>query len=102
MTPADGKLTLACIQMEPHVGDVARNVARSLELIDRAADQGARLIVLPELCNSGYVFETMEEARGLAEDAATGPTIRAWAARAAARHLYLVAGFCERAGDVLY
>lgn len=100
--PSRDRLTLACVQMEPLIGQVRRNVARSLELIDRAADQGARLIVLPELCNSGYVFETVEEARSLAEDAATGSTVRAWAAKAAGRGLHLVAGFCERAGDALY
>jgi N-carbamoylputrescine amidase len=45
---------IACIQMEPVVGEKQRNVRRSLEFIERAATNGAQLVVLPELCNSGY------------------------------------------------
>ena len=48
-------VNVACIQMEPVVGDKPRNIARSLDLINEAAARGARLIVLPELCNSGYI-----------------------------------------------
>lgn len=107
MTPPKDNMSheavaVACIQMEPRIGETQRNVVHSLALIDRAADQGARLIVLPELCNSGYVFASAEEAWSLAEDAASGPSIRAWAAKAAERDLHIVAGFCERAGDTLY
>lgn len=46
---------------------------------------GANLVVLPELCNSGYVFNTREEAYGLAEEIPGGATCQAWA-EAAARH----------------
>ena len=48
--------------MEPRVGEKARNLERSLAFIEEAAGQGAQLVVLPELANSGYVFETREEA----------------------------------------
>jgi hypothetical protein len=65
--PARLKLQLSCIQFEPVIGDVAGNLARSCALIRAAAASGSRLIVLPELANTGYVFETMEEALGLAE-----------------------------------
>lgn len=46
-------VTIACIQMELVVAERAKNVAKSLERIERAADHGARPIVLPELRNSG-------------------------------------------------
>src|SRR5512145_890739 len=58
----ESAVTIACIQMEPIVAEKAKNVAKSLEMIEQAADHGARLIVLPELCNSGYVFNTRSEA----------------------------------------
>ena len=95
-------LTVAAIQMEPRIGHTAYNLALSLRLIGEAADRGATLIVLPELANSGYMFETREETVSLAEDARTGTTVQAWAALAAARGLHLVAGLCERAGDRVY
>jgi N-carbamoylputrescine amidase len=93
---------IACIQMEPIVGQKERNVRRTLELVEGAATQGARLIVLPELCNSGYVFESREEAFALAEEVPHGPTCAAWTEIAHAHGLHLVAGITERDGSVLY
>lgn len=93
---------VACIQMEPHVGEKERNVSHTLSLIGKAADNGAKLLVLPELCNSGYMFATREEAFALAEEIPNGPTTRAWMEIAAARGLHIVAGIAERDGTALY
>jgi predicted amidohydrolase len=93
---------VACIQMEPRVGEKARNLERSLGFIEEAAGQGARLVVLPELANSGYVFETREEAFECAEEIPSGPTVAAWAAAAHDHGLYLAAGICERAATQLF
>jgi len=93
---------IAVGQFEPRVGEKERNVARSVELIDEAAARGARLIVLPELCSSGYVFESVDELAGLAEDVADGPTCKAWLVRCAHHGLVLVAGIAERDGGELY
>ena len=92
---------IACIQWSPWS---ARRMPTfdSLRMIEEAADQGARLIVLPELCNSGYVFESREEAFELAEPVPDGPTARAWAEIAARRHLHIVAGISKRTDDALY
>jgi N-carbamoylputrescine amidase len=84
------------------VGDKEANLRKSLGMIDEAASHGARLIVLPELCNSGYVFENRDEAFQLAESVPDGLTTRAWIEIAARRDLHIVAGISERAGDVLY
>lgn len=93
---------VACIQMEPHVGEKSANIRHSLDLINQAADVGATLMVLPELANSGYVFETRQEAFGLSEPVPGGETYKAWAEVAARRQLHIVAGICERDGEVLY
>lgn len=93
---------VACIQTEPIVGEKDRNVSRSLEMIAKAADNGARLLVLPELCNSGYVFNSRDEAFALSEPIPEGPTTKAWMEIAKARDLYIVAGITEREGDSLY
>jgi N-carbamoylputrescine amidase len=97
-----GHVTVACLQMQPVFGDVAANVARSLEMIDEAVGKGAGLLVLPELCNSGYVFANRAEAIALAEEIPGGPTVAAWAERAARHGLHIVAGICEREGQKLY
>jgi predicted amidohydrolase len=98
----NGSLVVACLQLRPAFGDVSKNVTRSLEAIDRAASQRARLVVLPELYNTGYVFASRDEAFALAESIPDGPTTQAWAERAARHRLYIVAGICERSGDKLY
>jgi N-carbamoylputrescine amidase len=97
-----GLVTLACLQMQPSFGDVASNVTKSVQLIERAADQGANLVVLPELCSTGYVFSNREEAFAVAEEVPAGPTASAWIECAARHRLHLVAGICERAGNKLY
>ena len=98
----EGTVKVACLQTHPRVGDKASNVAASLASIDRAAALGARLIVLPELANSGYVFTTRAEAFALAEEVPDGPTCQAWMAAAARLGVTLVAGIAERQGDALY
>lgn len=93
---------VACLQMEPRIGRQTDNVARSLELIAQAAQAGANLVVLPELCNSGYVFATREEAFALAEAVPGGPTCEAWMEVARKHALFIVAGIAEREGDKLF
>jgi predicted amidohydrolase len=98
----ESALRIACVQMEPYVGDKATNVARSLEWIEQAAAQNADLVVLPELCNTGYVFETRDEAYALSEEVPQGPTAKAWMEAAATHDLVIVAGITEREGETLY
>lgn len=95
-------VTVACIQMEPIVGEKERNIRRSVEMIGEAAGKGADLIVLPELCNSGYVFESREEAFALSEEIPSGETCAVWAAVAERAGIHIVAGINEREGDLLY
>jgi predicted amidohydrolase len=99
---SEASVKIACIQMEPVVGKKDQNVKRSLDLLQTAASHGARLIVLPELCNSGYVFESRAEAFALAEEIPQGPTCRAWADVAHRHGLHVVAGISERDGSALY
>ena len=99
---AESPIKVACIQMEPKVGELDANIADSVARIDAAAAQGARLMVLPELCSSGYVFETREEAFALAEEIPNGPASRAWIDAARRHGCWIVAGIAERVGQRLY
>jgi N-carbamoylputrescine amidase len=99
---ASEQVRVACIQMEPHIGQNAKNLERSLELCEEAVTGGAQLLVLPELCNSGYVFETRTEARDAAEEIPAGPSSAAWISFAQERGVYLVAGIAERSGERLF
>ena len=98
----ESRMKVACLQMEPRIGQVQANVARSLELIAQAAQAGARLAVLPELCNTGYVFKTRDEALALSEEVPDGPTCEVWMAAARKHSMFIVAGITERENDKLY
>ncbi|MBP1181705.1 nitrilase family protein [Methylobacterium sp. PvR107] len=100
--PARPPVRVACIQFEPIFGAVGANMARASDLVRAAAAAGSRLIVLPELASTGYVFESAAEAAALAEPVPDGPTTRAWAALAAELGVHIVAGIAESAGDTLY
>jgi len=98
----DTKVRIACIQMQPVIGRVEDNVRHSISLIERAVERGAELIVLPELSNSGYMFNSREEAFALSEAIPDGPTVKAWSEIASRHKLHLVAGICERDGAKLF
>lgn len=93
---------VACCQIEPAVGAKAVNLEKTAAWIERAAREGARIVVLPELASSGYVFESRAEAASLADAYADGESTTLWARLAADLGVHIVAGFAERAGDTLY
>jgi 5-aminopentanamidase len=89
---------VAVCQVSPRVGEVARNRSLAADAIGAAADGGARIVVLPELTPSGYVFASVAEARGTAEPA-DGPTVTEWADLARRRDLIVIGGFAELGDD---
>ncbi len=70
-------------------GDVEENLAVCLEMIDEAADVGAELIVLPELCNHLSVYDDADHCRRVAV-ALDGGFVAACARRARARAAHVV------------
>jgi NAD+ synthase (glutamine-hydrolysing) len=52
-------LRLALAQIDPTVGDIDGNVRLISESIERARDGGAQVVLLPELCVSGYPPEDL-------------------------------------------
>lgn len=96
------EVKVACIQCDIEIGNIKKNTEKSLMLINEACDNGAKLIVLPETCNSGYVFETREEAFSLSQEVPAGETTKSWIEVAKERNVYIVAGICERDGSDLY
>jgi len=99
---ANSPVTIACVQFEPVVGEPEANRSTSCRLIEEAAESGSDFIVLPELANSGYVFEDRDEARSLAEPIPGGETAQRWKELAATHDVYIVGGYAERDGVDLY
>ena len=95
----ESMVTLAAVQFEPKIGCKEENVKRSIELINEAADKGANLIVLPELANTGYMFNTRQECFELCEKIPEGSTTQAWMKVAKERGVYIAAGIGEMSED---
>ena len=96
------QVTVACIQFEPVFGDVAFNIGKTIELIEHAANAGACIIVLPELCSTGYVFHSKTEAFKLAETVPSGPASKAWSEAAQRLGVVIIAGIAEVESQKLY
>lgn len=88
------------IQFSPLFGEKEKNISKSVELITKGAE--ADLLVLPELCNTGYLFIDMSELKRLGEEAPNGSTLKAWQKIAEETDTYLVAGFCEKKNNDFY
>jgi predicted amidohydrolase len=90
---------VAACQLGLAVGEVESNRAAAAAAIEESAGQGAELVVLPELCDSGYVFTGQAEALKLATPATDSPTLRDWQALAARYRTTIAGGFCELGED---
>ncbi|MCI2975695.1 MAG: hypothetical protein MP439_06430 [Ferrimicrobium sp.] len=96
-------MRVAVCQVEVTVGDLEANRAAGIDAVSRACDEGADLVVLPELSDSGYVFASRAEARSLASTLSGSPTIAAWVSLANERDVVIVGGWCELgANGMLY
>lgn len=96
----DSMVRVACCQVSLMVGDTLGNRSRVRDAIVTASDAGARVIVLPELANVGYMFDDLAELRAAAEPA-DGASVRDWELLARERDLVIVAGFAEAGDDGL-
>jgi predicted amidohydrolase len=88
-------IVIAVAQLALVVGEPDANREAARAAVQEAARAGARLVVLPELSDSGYVFADADEARSLASPAASSATLREWRSLAAAHDLTIAGGFCE-------
>lgn len=93
--PQTSLLKVAVCQYAPQLGDPEGNADRGSQWMTRAAEAGAKLIVLPELAASGYAFASEAEA-GSAAQAVAGPCLSKWAQSCRELGVFVTAGFCEQ------
>ena len=90
---------LASIQFQPAFGLVGANLDAMERMIRQAVGQGASVLVLPELADTGYVFERRDELEALAGSIPHGESARRLIALAKELSVYIACGLAERDGD---
>lgn len=95
------KVVVAAVQMTPKFAATRENLEAVLHWADRAAGQGAQLILFPECALTGYCFESREEAVAVAEPV-DGHNARQLALWCKGRNCWLVVGTLERDGDRIF
>jgi len=86
-------------QFRPRFGEVRANCDR---VLSRLREVDADLVVLPELCLTGYLFRDRRELLSLAETPSRSEAVSDLVGLCRERGFYVVAGFAERAGSRCY
>ncbi len=92
---------VAACQISLNIENPAENISRANQGISQAISQGAQIIVLPELTNSGYVFTSVSEVQ---ERSTTldGEIIAQWKEIAHKHDVVIVAGLALSVESRLY
>ncbi len=88
-------IRLAVGQMAPTIGETEANLGKMNEILASASDNEVDVLVLPELTNSGYVFNSQDEVDSLSEEIPDGEfseVLKGWSESGG----LVVAGLCER------
>lgn len=91
-------IKIAVIQFTPGFKQKEDNLRRIQEL---TKDLKVDIIVLPELCTTGYFFLSKDETRQLAEPS-TGPTCQFFQQMADQTSAIIIAGFIEKKGKKIF
>jgi predicted amidohydrolase len=92
-------MKIGVYQFAPEFGEKEKNLKR---IEDATLQTDADLVVLPELCCTGYQFVSQEEVESLCEPIPQGSIVQRFIDIARRRNLHIVAGLGEKAGGVFY
>ncbi len=89
------------VQFNPMLAEPKKNIARLKKLC--SGIEQSNLIIMPELANSGYNFQSAEQAYNSSENhECSGPYLSFLKSMAAEKQCYIVSGFCERNEEGLF
>jgi predicted amidohydrolase len=93
-------LKIGFLQFSPVLGDVLGTI----QSIERLLDGGVEtdILVLPELCNSGYNFTSYQQAWDASEPIEGGPFLEFLMAKCKSLNTHIITGLNERDGELLY
>jgi N-carbamoylputrescine amidase len=92
MTPT---LTVATASVESSMADVPANLKKAVDIIGRAADQGAEVVVFPETYLTGYTCGEVDFKFFELAEPVPGPSTDVLVNEAAKRNIYVAIGLAE-------
>jgi 5-aminopentanamidase len=95
-------MKVAAAQFPERIGAPAENLAAATSAIERAAALGARIVVLPECCISGYDLDWFREGAPGGGEPVPGPSSEALGKVSTARAIAVVVNLLERSEGGLY
>lgn len=91
---------IVCRQLAPILADVPANIESTVGAVRESVAAGARVVVLPELALSGYMFSSTDEARASAIEP-THPVFERWSEAVRPVDGVVIGGFAELGADGL-
>jgi predicted amidohydrolase len=85
----------AAVQTLARLGDYDYNIGVATRFVEDAVRQGAELVVFPECMDTGYLFDSLEHCRQLAETIPDGPFVSALSMLAKKHGIYVASGVTE-------
>jgi len=95
------KIKIAAAQIEPKLMKIEDNLNKLLRAAKEAADKSADLVVFPECCLTGYVFNSRQEALPFAETV-PGPSTKKVVSLCQELNMHIVFGLLEKGDDRLF
>lgn len=93
---------IACIQISPFYRDTEENLKKAERYLLEACENGANLLVLPEIFNVGSPGASRQDAYAVAESVPDGKTVSKLMEIAQTRGVYICGSMIERDGVDLY
>lgn len=93
-------MKVAFHQFDPKLGKIDYNLKKVEKNLSKV--KKLDLLVLPELCNSGYNFRDKKEALQFAEEIPQGKSTKFLITLAKKKNCFIVAGINEKKGNALY
>lgn len=96
------KVKLCLVQFAPLSYEREKNLAKALDLASKAVDEGAKIIALPELFDSGYCVEDRDKEFGIDFSNLNHPTLQALFDFAKKHDIIFIACSIEKQDDKLF
>lgn len=85
----------AAVQTLAALADYDHNIALATKFVEDAVRQGVELVVFPECMDTGYLFDSPQHCRELAETVPDGPFVSALSRLSRKHGIYIASGITE-------